>query len=401
MELPKHTTQVGTIAVNKKMYIEDYCISYMKQLAEVYPQERKQIALFGTIEREKNVEYAFCYGAALLGCGKGRTDSLTNTQKEEAESHRQENFADYQLIGVVIAVDQVDENIYWIGNGNKAILLDGYYIFYDRNETMLNFMMQNQTEERGIDLDPVIAKKADMEREKQIKKEKEEKAQQEAVQQKKGVYRQKLQKAEKAAKHEKGTKKSVFPAAACVLVVAIAGIYGMKTDMLQQTGLDAVRTNVSDWLAQVSVFSNSYLDTETEETLLALTTEMEGENLPETVLTDAKDSIVVVETQVPKPETLNVAIIPEVSELESTEVLQEPEETKTDILTTEQTETTVTVSEEIQQAEPKSYLIQKGDSLIRILRTYYGDESLLDEVCSMNHIADPDNIQVGQTILLP
>lgn len=400
MELPKHTTQVGTIAVNKKMYIEDYCISYMKQLAETYPQERKQIALFGTIEREKNVEYAFCYGAVLLGCGKGRTDSLTNTQKEEAESHRQENFADYQLIGVVIAVDQVDETIYWIGNGNKAIQLDGYYIFYDRNETMLNFMMQNQTQERGIDLDPVIAKKADMEREKQIKKEKEEKAQQEAIQQKKGVYRQKLQKAEKVTKHKNEKKKSVFPAAACVLVVAIAGIYGMKTDVLPQYGVDKVRGMVSDLVAKVPVFSNSYLDMEVKETLADFTSETE-EELPETILTDAKDSIIVLETQVPQPEALSVAIIPEVSELASVSTAEETEQEKTDIPLQEQTESAVTVSEEIQQAEPKSYLIQKGDSLIRILRTYYGDESLLDEVCNMNQIADPDNIQVGQTILLP
>ena len=53
MNLPKHTTQVGTIAANKKFYLEDYCISYMKQLCESYPEERKQIALFGTVEREK------------------------------------------------------------------------------------------------------------------------------------------------------------------------------------------------------------------------------------------------------------------------------------------------------------------------------------------------------------
>ena len=164
MELPKHTTQVGTIAANKKLYLEDYCISYMKQLGEQYPDERKQIALFGTVEREKSVEYAFCYGAALLGCGKGRTDSLTNSQKEEAESFREEYFPDYQLLGVVIATDIVDENVYWLGNGNKSIPLDGYYIFYDKNEAMLNFMMHNQKEERDIDLDPVIVKKADMDR---------------------------------------------------------------------------------------------------------------------------------------------------------------------------------------------------------------------------------------------
>ena len=146
MELPKHTTQVGTIAANKKMYLEDYCISYMKQLTEEFPEDRKQIALYGTVEKEKSVEYTFVYGAALLGKGRGRTDSLTNSQKDEAESIRKEFFSDYQLVGIVISTDAVNENIFWLGNGNKSIPMDGYYIFYDTNEAMLNFMMENQKE---------------------------------------------------------------------------------------------------------------------------------------------------------------------------------------------------------------------------------------------------------------
>ena len=187
MELPKHTTQVGTIAANKKMYLEDYCISYMKQLTEEFPEDRKQIALYGTVEKEKSVEYAFVYGAALLGKGRGRTDSLTNSQKEEAESIREEYFSDYQLVGVVISTDAVNENVFWLGYGNKSIPMDGYYIFYDTNEAMLNFMMENQKEEREIDLDPVIIKKADMDREKRERADREKLE----AQQKSGKYRKK------------------------------------------------------------------------------------------------------------------------------------------------------------------------------------------------------------------
>ena len=59
--------------------------------------------------------------------------------------------------------------------------------------------------------------------------------------------------------------------------------------------------------------------------------------------------------------------------------------------------------EVILTTEPTSqkYLIKKGDSLLRILRNYYGDDSRLAEICDVNGIADPNNIQVGQTILLP
>ena len=431
MELPKHTTQVGTIAANKKLYLEDYCISYMKQLGEMYPDERKQVALFGTVEKEKSIEYAFAYGAALLGRGKGRTDSLTNSQKEEAESFREEFFPDYQLLGVVIATDQVDENVYWLGNGNKAIPLDGYYIFYDKNEAMLNFMMHNQNEERDIDLDPVIVKKADMDREKREKKEREEQerleAQKKRAVQKKtgGSYRQRIQKTEKAAKPEKQRRRSTFPVAACLLMAAIVGIYGAKAVYPGVEGVQQLKNYVSGLWDKAAVLTGGYLDG-TEDELLVVGTETSGETGVENnsagteLVVDAEDtvkeSIAVVSTEVQQPTELDVIIIPEPDTV-GNNVSNVPEDTTANtagetVNSNNTTEIGVEVSgeavidqTEVQQTPPQQpsqqYLIKKGDSLLRILRSYYGDDSRLAEICDVNGIADPNNIQVGQTILLP
>jgi LysM repeat protein len=364
----------------------------MKQLGEEYPDERKQIALFGTMDREKSVEYAFSYGAALLGCGKGRTDSLTNSQKEEAESIREEYFPDYQLLGVVISTDSVDENVYWLGNGNKSIPLDGYYIFYDKNEAMLNFMMHNQKEEREIDLDPVIVKKADMDREKREKKEQAEKdrlemQKQRTAQKKVGSYRQQMTKAGRTSAKEVAKKKNLFPAAACFLVVAIGGVYGVKTLYPDYVNGQNLVSYVSELWDKASVFTNGYLD-ESEEVVV-----LENESVEET-------QMVIVETQVQQPAELDVVIIPELDTL--TEATDKPQE----ILKEEQPVEQVSGAnkeEVILTTEPTSqkYLIKKGDSLLRILRNYYGDDSRLAEICDVNGIADPNNIQVGQTILLP
>ena len=392
MELPKHTTQVGTIAANKKLYLEDYCISYMKQLGEEYPDERKQIALFGTVEKEKSVEYAFGYGAALLGCGKGRTDSLTNSQKEEAENIREEYFPDHQLLGVVISTDLIDENVYWLGNGNKSIPLDGYYIFYDKNEDMLNFMMHNQKEERDIDLDPVIVKKADMDREKRERKEQEEKDRLELQHQrnnhkKVGNYRQQMKKAGKKPTKETPKKKNVFPAAACLLVVAIGGVYGAKTLYPDYVNIQNAASYISELWDKTSVFTNGYLDKSKEMVVL------ESETVVET-------QTIIVETQVQKPAELDVVIIPELDTL--TDIKDVNQENVNNEQSSEQS------AEESNGEEPVSaestsqkYLIKKGDSLLRILRSHYGDDSRLAEICDVNGITDPNNIQVGQTILLP
>lgn len=363
MELPKHTTQVGTIAANKKMYLEDYCISYMKQCTEESPDEKKQIALFGTLERDKNVEYAFVYGAALLGTGRGRTDSLTSNQKEEAESIRAEFFEDYQLIGIVISTDAVNENVFWLGYGNKSIPLDGYYIFYDTNEAMLNFMMYHQKEEREIDLDPVIVKKADMDREKREKAEREKPVQEKS--------------------------KSPFPAAACVLLLAVCSVYGVKT-YYPDFRLDQIPSYLANVREEVSVFGNRYLvkkeETETTETMAGIETE------------EDKAVLAVVSTDIQQPAELDVVVIPDLETL-GNEPAEERKESEPIVETTLPSENTTT--EPSEQQEPQEYFIQKGDNLLKILRTHYGDESKLQEVCDLNGIKDANNIQVGQTILLP
>ena len=395
MELPKHTTQVGIIAANKKLYLEDYCISYMKQLTEEFPEDRKQIALFGTVEKEKNIEYAFAYGAALLGKGRGRTDSLTNSQKEEAESFREEFFQDYQLIGIVISTDAVNENVFWLGNGNKAIPMDGYYIFYDTNEAMLNFMMHNQKEERDIDLDPVIVKKADMDR---VKREKADREKLEA-QQKSGKYRKKMQAAEKTKKPEVRKNKSPFPAVACVLLLAICGAYGVKT-YYPDFRLNQIPSYVSELRDKAAILTSSYLGEGDEGKLLVENESTESSVTTETV-GEEKEDLLVVSTAVQQPAELDVVVIPELDTLNS-EVQQEvtpSEPVQQENVGTENvgTESAPAVNE----SNPQEYLIKKGDNLLRILRSYYGDESKLQEICDLNGIIDPNNIQVGQTILLP
>lgn len=47
------------------------------------------------------------------------------------------------------------------------------------------------------------------------------------------------------------------------------------------------------------------------------------------------------------------------------------------------------------------YQIEKGDTLYTISIKIYGDTSKVKEICELNQIADPDNIKYGQKILLP
>ena len=66
----------------------------------------------------------------------------------------------------------------------------------------------------------------------------------------------------------------------------------------------------------------------------------------------------------------------------------------------------VTVESETPQtqaavAQPTAYTIKKGDTLIGISLRNYGSNTKVSEICALNGITDPDDIKIGQEILLP
>ena len=58
-------------------------------------------------------------------------------------------------------------------------------------------------------------------------------------------------------------------------------------------------------------------------------------------------------------------------------------------------------AEEPTVTEPVSYTIRKGDTLIGICIRKYGSDERVAEICSLNHISNPDDIKEGAEILLP
>lgn len=52
-------------------------------------------------------------------------------------------------------------------------------------------------------------------------------------------------------------------------------------------------------------------------------------------------------------------------------------------------------------ARPVSYVVKKGDNLAEIARKFYGNTSMIKEICRINQIEDPNQIHPGQNILLP
>ena len=88
MELPKNITQIGEANRNCKVYVEDYVVSYIKQINQVACNKEMAVALYGTRKTENNVTYIFLYGAAKLDFLQRETRHLSQAQQQEIEKLR-------------------------------------------------------------------------------------------------------------------------------------------------------------------------------------------------------------------------------------------------------------------------------------------------------------------------
>ena len=96
-------------------------------------------------------------------------------------------------------------------------------------------------------------------------------------------------------------------------------------------------------------------------------------------------------------------VVTEAAVEETTEVTEEPQP---EVTTTSEPTPEVTVESETPQtqaavAQPTAYTIKKGDTLIGISLRNYGSNTKVSEICALNGITDPDDIKIGQEILLP
>lgn len=136
MQLPDIVKQIGKTDGKERVYIEDYVYTYLHEMGKktgagdsektaggqrTFPM---RAALFGHAFRKKEHKFYLIYGAANV------IEELENGKSEE--QIRKEYFAEYELIGYV--------NIYGGGQrmpGRK----EGYYIFYEKNESMQNYLL--------------------------------------------------------------------------------------------------------------------------------------------------------------------------------------------------------------------------------------------------------------------
>ena len=129
MDIPKNITQIGEINHSCKIYVEDYAVSYIKQLNGHALDKELAVGMYGVRREEGGVTYLFLYGASKLNFLQRETRHLSQAVLQEAEKVRKKYFAEYDFLGYRLLNGEMVEGFYVYEQG-VCRYVEGYAQFY-------------------------------------------------------------------------------------------------------------------------------------------------------------------------------------------------------------------------------------------------------------------------------
>ena len=387
---PKNVRQIGVPLPGQKVYLEDYVITYLKQ-SFVHAQEPVVVLLLGKYGENNAQNAAFIYGAMtleekeILGNGK-----ISKETWDQAYQVMRESFPEAEVLGWACGVpmwsgsvdsqvrklqktefakenrtlflwdlSEKEEKIFlWQRNMLKE--MSGYYVYFEKNPQMQNFMLDDTREPESIDGDYEDTVTVSM---RHVIEEKEER------------------------------KKNLQLLAYCGAVAAgITLLFGVHT-MLDSTAriqkmertVDTLTEYVGEQQEDVAAMSRQAQNTVQQIPFQSAesasdTTDTPADNIRNTAKRKTTEQI----TRAPAGEEKKIKSPKKKSTHHTSRSGDTGEIKRTSIGTTRQ-----------------SYVVRKGDTLSQIVWKQYHDLSYEKKVKKANGLRDADEIYEGQCIVLP
>lgn len=408
MELPKNITQIGETNQRCKIYVEDYVVSYMKQLNKVACDKDMAVALYGVRREEEETSYLFLYGACKLTFLQRETRHLSQAQQQEIERERTKYFPEYTFLGYRLLNGEMIEGMHVCEQG-ICRYISGYAQFYEKNDNMLAYMLDVR---EALRPEMIERTKYDA-----VKKKQEER---------RSRYEEKTHPESKhqhtaPAESSPGLRGMRVAVVALFAVLCMLGITTLHssgdTDNLQVMARQVMNDIMTRKLpdaepveptetipTEVIVSETIAAETTPTQTTPAETASMQTTPAETTSAqtTSAETTPAQTASAQPTPaQTAPAQIVSDEATPENRSPEDMPAEVSTLVAEDKLTEALLQENRIAVSAEPASYIIKEGDTLIGISVRNYGSDSRVADICAMNQIQNPDDIKVGQKILLP
>lgn len=414
LKIPKNVMQIGTGSPNVKLYMEDYVHTFLERC-----QGKETCLAFGQQEEKGGIRYYLIYGV------------------EKETDFRRGNFPYFQKLERIGKIEKKEAAVrFWTVRGEE-IQIGGYFIFYEQNEEMQAYMIAEREQNRPADVEEERVMEA-------INARREKRKAEAAVDAARGITASRASAPNTASGRKTvlsrmgalkaaaptlnaasrktafgtayqarlGSTGALFPKlcriGCLVLLLVLVGtaltsvnqypdmkavsalLAGAVRNTKNETentspGLiveETVGWNSSDEMAQSAALDEA---TQADDATGAANTAMDGE------VTDNRTADNVM--------TDNVTADSATADSQNAVATDADAESSTARQSASASDSFPQVQEAL--AHPESYQVQKGDSLIAISRRFYGTDEKVIEICRLNNIKDPNQIQPGQNILLP
>ena len=381
-KLPKNTRQVGDGSGDKKLYVEDYVVTYLNRLSG--QKETAKALLLGTVKEQNLYPYVFVDAAIEIEDfrmseeEKIQLDKQIETEfgikkvvgwflssKEKPVIYNQEVLDIYKQLfqeenQVLLVADSLEDELTAFFMEEEILTEQpGYFIYYEKNVPMQKRLIQTSTE----------------------KTEKmEENVEDHAIQRFRKLVKQKKTEKEAEEEQKQGWMTYIAGGFLVMTVLALGVTIVYNYDRMKQ---------VEQSLAILSDHVDSQREYVTDQADSAEAVISHMKNVTEDTMEDTENLTV-------EEEIVTENSVQTVAETEKNIETEQNSETETE----EKHQPEDAVRTAANQARA-SYTIKVGDTLAGISEMYYGTTEKVQEICALNGISEEDTILPGQKILLP
>lgn len=385
-KLPKNVRQIGDGSTEKKVYVEDYVMTFLEKISA--EGKSGKAILLGEVHNLEGQTYIFADSALQV-----ESFSPDSAAREELKKQAEKYFSEKQVIGwyqaarespfvmngkmveiferefgqenqVLIVRDmEEEENLFFLLEEEHMVQLPGYYIYYEKNTAMQEYMIAG-SEGESVD--------------------EEESVQDDAIKRFRKIIREKKKLPQVKVKIPTNGKLAYAAGGFLVVTVLALGV----TMVYNYDKMKEVERSLAKLTSNVDSQSQ-YLDDgqQTAQVMLHIDEKMrveQTEQAEEIQTAGIGQSEAIVEQQTEKTEGTQTA-----------ETVQTIPETDTDLSAKKDGDVSVSAPGRA------SYTVKVGDTLADISQMYYGNLDKVVEICALNGIDDENTILPGQKILLP
>lgn len=391
--MPKNIRQIGQIN-DKKIYIEDYVMTYIRQLGSetgsieiavllgrmIKADEGKCLFISGVIEieKEKQQEKLFTdevwnyiyeikkqYFSELEIMGWAVMEpGLVLEPSEQMEKIHIDNFAGQDK--TLLLYDPIErEESFYLFEGKHLKRQNGYFIYYEKNEMMQNYMLEHKEDRANPEL-------VDDRATKEIRK----------------IF---AKKNEKKAKKKRRNTGFVFASGTVVAAtIALLGISSNKNNQLFENIFhDLVQNQEQEEDAQ----------TTSVETITADEITIKGEKIVGDQTEEGEKQIQQKENQEEGQSEQDRTGLSGDEQEKTDDMLSENNSEESNSKEEQQDPAAETMQEGLEKVE--YYIVKKGDTLVSISRDVYQSSEYVEKIKEVNELEDADKIYIGQRLVMP